>query len=122
VEVVEMTVPVMAAVPHTYTREERKLYAIVRRPRPEEARAGLIAVLVGLFVCVVGQDVLQEDGLGLEDLIAACEAQQGCKGIAGSEQCDYEYREYRLAEFELWVLHIKPRQDQVAVGRSISII
>ena len=37
-------------------------------------------------------EVLQEDTVGLEALIATGEAEQCCEGVAGSEKCDNKNR------------------------------
>jgi hypothetical protein len=44
---------------------------------------------------------IQEDALGLEELIATCEAEECGEGVARGEQCDDEDGQHGLADLEL---------------------
>lgn len=65
-------------------------------------------------------EVVQEDGFGLEHLIAAGEAQQGRERVAGREESDDEDGQDCLAELELWIFRVQSRKYQVS-GAHISL-
>jgi hypothetical protein len=61
-------------------------------------------------------ELVQEDGFGLKHLVATREAEQRGKRVSSCEERDDEDGENGLAELELWVFRIQPRQDQVSAS------
>ena len=58
--------------------------------------------------------VVQEDPLGLEQLIATCEAEQGGERVAGRQEGDDEDGKHVLAEPELRVACVEAGEQEVS--------
>lgn len=87
---------------------------MVRRPIAEEVRAGLCLVVSAGRCYECGAGVVQEDGFGLEHLIATRKAEQCGERVAGGQERDDEDGEDGLAKLELWVLRIQAGEDQIS--------
>lgn len=64
--------------------------------------------------------VVQEDGFGLEYLIATSEAEQRGERVSGCEECDDEDGQHRLGELELRVFRIEAWEYEVAGAQAVS--